>query len=173
MILASWQNFYLLVGEASATLIGLMFVAITFGASLITEETSASARSFIDPTFTHFVHVLVTACLMVIPNMSTTALGVLFALLALVRASALIRIFRHMREAQAKHNDIELSDWLSNIVVPSACYLTLAAAGVAFVVGHPIAFALLAAVTIAIMLNGVFGAWELMVSMAVTRSRRK
>ncbi len=173
MIFAAWQNFYLLVGEASATLIGLMFVAITFGASLITEETSASARSFIDPTFTHFVHVLVTACLMVIPNMNATWLGVLLVVLALVRASALVRIFRHMREAQQKHNDIELSDWLSNIVVPGACYVALAAAGAMFVGGVAFAFTVLAGVTIAIMLNGIFGAWELMVWMAVTRSRRK
>jgi hypothetical protein len=46
----AWQNFYLLVGTAAATLAGLMFIAVTFGSDLVTPETSAAARSFLDPT---------------------------------------------------------------------------------------------------------------------------
>jgi hypothetical protein len=39
---ATWQSFYLLVGAAAATLIGLMFVAVTFGSSLVTMQASES-----------------------------------------------------------------------------------------------------------------------------------
>ena len=34
----SWHDFYLLVGTASATLVGLMFVAATLGASVFSER---------------------------------------------------------------------------------------------------------------------------------------
>jgi hypothetical protein len=34
----SWQNFYLLLGTAATTLLGLMFVAVTFGSSRVDRE---------------------------------------------------------------------------------------------------------------------------------------
>src|ERR1700751_5198657 len=96
---ATWQNFYMLAGTAAATLIGLMFVAVTFGASLVTRQTTESARAFLDPTFTHFVEVLVTACLLTIPTMSPMVLGVFLLGISVVRTTALFWVYRHMREA--------------------------------------------------------------------------
>jgi hypothetical protein len=168
----SWQNFYLLVGTAAATLIGLMFVAITFGAQLVTAETSPSTRAFLDPTFTHFVQVLLTSCLVTIPTMGSTALGVLLLAIGALRTWSLYRVFGHMREANRIHNDIELSDWLMGIALPLLCYLLLGFAGVRFLQGYVAAFNALAVVTVAVLLNGIFGAWELMVWLAVTRAKR-
>jgi hypothetical protein len=169
----AWQNFYLLVGTAAATLIGLMFVAITFGASFATQQTSESARAFVDPTFTHFVQVLLTACLMTIPTMSPTVLGVLLLVIGGLRSAALFRVFRHMSEAQRTHHDIELSDWLTGIAIPLLCYLLLGATGAAFLAGYPAAFNILAIGTVAILLNGVYGAWELIIWLALARARTK
>lgn len=169
---ASWQNFYMLVGAAAATLIGLMFVAVTFGSSLVTAQTSASARAFLDPTFTHFVQVLLTACLVTIPTMGPALLGVLLLVISTLRIGSLGRIQRHMRAAQRAHNDLELSDWMTGIVIPLLAFLLLGAAGAAFLAGYAVAFDALAIVTVAILLNGLFGAWELMVWMAVARSSR-
>ncbi len=167
----TWQTFYVLVGTAAATLIGLMFVAITFGASLVTPETSPSARAFLDPTFTHFVQVLLTACLITIPTMGAILLGVLLLAIGALRTAALVWVFRHMREAHRTHNDIELSDWLIGIAIPLLCYLLLGATGAAFLEGYAAAFSVLAIATIAILLNGVFSAWELVLWMAETRGR--
>jgi hypothetical protein len=169
----AWQNFYLLVGTAAATLIGLMFVAITFGASFATQQTSESARAFVDPTFTHFVQVLVTACLMTIPTLGPTLLGVLLLMIGALRTATLFRVFRHMREAARIHHDIELSDWLTGVALPLLCYLLLGATGAAFLAGYRAAFNILAIGTIAILMNGVFGAWELIIWLALTRVRTK
>src|SRR5438093_1187205 len=106
---ATWQNFYLLIGTAGATLVGLMFVAVTFGASASPIEASDTTRSFIDPTFTHFVQVLVTACLMLVPSMTPALLGGLLLALGLLRMVALIRVYAHMKAAQKRHADLEAS----------------------------------------------------------------
>jgi hypothetical protein len=172
-VAATWQNFYLLVGTAAATLAGLMFVAVTFGSELVTPRSGASVRSFLDPTFNHFVHVLFTAGLMVIPTMPPTLLGSALLLVAMLRASALVRIFRHMREAHRIYQDMELSDWLNGIVLPLSCYLLLSASAVLFIRGHSAAFGVLAAVTLALLLSGVFGAWELMLWLALTRTKQR
>jgi hypothetical protein len=168
---APWQNFYILVGTAAATLVGLMFVAITFGASLVNVENAESVRSFVDPTFAHFVQVLFVACLVAIPPMSPWLLGGLLIAIALLRSSVLVRVFRHMREAHRIHNDIELSDWLSGIIIPFVCYLLLGASGVAFILHLAAAWIGLAIVTVGILLTGIFGAWELMMWLALTRAR--
>jgi hypothetical protein len=169
---ASWQNFYLLSGTAAATLIGLMFVAVTFGSSLVGAQSTASARSFIDPPFYHFVYVLVAACLVAIPAMTAPVLGVVVLAISVLRTAALIRIHRHMREAHRKFGDIELSDWLSGIVIPLVCYLVLGASGAGFLAGYRAAFNGLALATLGALLLGIFGAWELMIWMALTRARQ-
>jgi hypothetical protein len=170
-VAATWQNFYLLVGTAAATLIGLMFVAITFGAGLVTAQSAPSARAFLDPPFAHFVTVLFTACLLVCPATSARVLGVALLLVAALRTSALIGVARRMREAHAKYGDIELSDWLMGVVLPGGCYAGLVATGGGFLVGRAEAFSALAVATVAILLIGVFGAWELMLWLALTRTR--
>ena len=169
---ASWQNFYLLVGTAAATLIGLMFVALTFGASLVKVQNVDSTRAFLDPTLTHFVQVLLTAICICAPSMSPLLLGGLLAVLGVLRVIALVRIHRHMREAQRTANDIELSDWITGVILPLAAYLLLIGCGIAFMAGH-FAFSVLALVTVAVLMNGIYGAWELMVWLALSRARSK
>ncbi len=48
--LHDWQNFYLLVGTAAATLVGLMFVAISLGVRSITQQHIPALRVFVSPT---------------------------------------------------------------------------------------------------------------------------
>jgi hypothetical protein len=169
---SAWQNFYLLSGTAAATLIGLMFVAITFGAGLVGAQPTASTRSFIDPPFYHFVHVLIIACVVVIPSMSAPVLGAVLVAIGVLRTAVLFRIHRHMREAQRKFGDIELSDWLSGIVIPLLCYLLLGASGAGFFKGYSAAFSGLAVATLGTLVLGIFGAWELMIWMALVRARK-
>jgi hypothetical protein len=40
--LQSWQNFYFMIGGASAGLIGLMFVALSLGMRLLSDNTRQS-----------------------------------------------------------------------------------------------------------------------------------
>src|SRR3954471_18115803 len=98
-VATTWQNFYLLTGTAAATLIGLMFVAVTFGAGLVRAESATSARAFLDPPFTHFVTVLFIACLMLVPTMSPTLLGAALLVATTLRTVALVGVHRRMREA--------------------------------------------------------------------------
>jgi hypothetical protein len=167
-----WQNFYLLTGTAAATLIGLMFVAVTFGASLVTEESAAYARSFIDPTFGHFVHILMLACLMLVPGLRPWLLSTVLAASAGTRALRLVQVFRHMREAHRRSGDIELSDWLSGIAGPLTCHALLLAAAAGFVLGWSTALELLAAAILLLLLIGVYSAWETLVWMVLARSRK-
>jgi hypothetical protein len=168
--LAAWHDFYALLGSGAATLIGLMFVAVTFGASLIEVATESTTRAFLDPTVTHFVQVLVTACLVLTPTIEPLPFGVLLAAIGVLRTIALIGVHRSMRSAHRENGDVELSDWMSGVIVPFAVYAGFIGCGVAFSLGHT-AFGALAIATVAALLNGIYGAWELMLWLALRRSR--
>jgi hypothetical protein len=170
---ASWQNFYVLCGTAAATLIGLMFVAVTFGASQVTyAESIPSARAFIDPPFYHFVHVLLGSCLLLIPSMTATTLGALVIAISVVRTATAFTTWHRLREAHAKYQDLELSDWLSGVVFPLLAHLLLAATGAGFLAGYAAAFSALGLITVVVLLLGIFGAWELLMWLAFTSPRR-
>ena len=56
--LQRWANFYLLISAAAATLIGLLFAVITFGAERIVEDRTARIRMYLTPTVLDFASVL-------------------------------------------------------------------------------------------------------------------
>src|SRR5262249_56001382 len=74
-LLHLWHDFYLLIGTASATLIGLMFVAASIAASTMTEQHKAGLQAFFSPTVVHFAAVLVTCVVLSAPLRTWTVLG--------------------------------------------------------------------------------------------------
>jgi hypothetical protein len=52
------------------------------------------------------------------------------------------------------------------------CYLLLAASGAGFFAGYSAAFSGLAIAMLGTLVLGIFGAWELMIWMALTRARK-
>jgi hypothetical protein len=168
-----WHDFYLLTGGAAATLTGLMFVAVGFGAGLVTDENATAVRAFIDPPLSHFLHVIVTACLLVMPTMTGHVLGSLLLVGVGVRVASLVWIFRRYMQAHRKFGDMELSDWLLGIVFPALAFVTILVAAAGFMVGHPTSFTLIAAGTLAVLVIGVRNAWELMLWLVMEVGRRQ
>jgi hypothetical protein len=66
--LQRWANFYLLISAAAATLIGLLFAVITFGAERIVEDRTARIRMYLTSTVLDFASVLCLAALLTFPN---------------------------------------------------------------------------------------------------------
>lgn len=171
--LQGWQNFYLLAGEAAATLTGLMFIAVTFGSSLVTKETAQSTRAFLDPTYGHFVQVLLTACILTVPTLQPAALGWTLIVIGALRLLRLHGVFGTYREAQRKNGDIEFSDWAVSIVLPALCHAALVMTGAGFILGCAASLNGLALVILVLLLIGIHSAWELFVWMAVAVSERR
>ena len=56
--LKEWHDFYLLVGTAGATLLALLFVAVSLGTGFLTEERQEATRTFLSPVVIHFTSML-------------------------------------------------------------------------------------------------------------------
>jgi|SRR5215472_5531197 len=78
-VLLPSHDFYALIGEASATLVALIFVAGSIGAGVFTREHQAGIRSFLSPTVVHFATILLVCLIASLPGWNWGAMGMLLA----------------------------------------------------------------------------------------------
>src|SRR4030081_1423688 len=64
----AWDDFFILLGTACATLVGLMFIAVSIGASIFKEENRPALEIFLGPTVVHFTSVPVFSILAIVPS---------------------------------------------------------------------------------------------------------
>jgi hypothetical protein len=161
MMLREWQNFYLLAGGAAATLIGLMFVALSLASRTLIAHTRSGFRTWVDPTLTHFAYVLVTALVMVVPVVTASVLGITFILAGAIGVGRSVELLYRAWQQHHRDRRIELDDWLWRFVLPFAGHLLLLQAGVAFLRDVALAFVSLAIATALLLLVGIRNAWDL------------
>ena len=174
--LQSWQNFYLLLGGASATLVGLMFVALSLGSGWWTEADrpilTPSFNAFLSPTLIHFVYVLVTALVVLVPTLSESVLG---GLLVLTGIGSLGHIVRNLPFVHARYRarSLDRSDLFWYSFMPSIPYILYLDAGTGLLrtTPHRHAFDALATASVLLIVIGVRNAWDLVVFMAMQRLR--
>src|SRR5438046_4109918 len=86
--LSTWQGFYTYLGAVSATLLGLLFVAVSLRLNLFTQQQVRDVRDFAFLTFGTFFGLILVAALFLIPHQSRVGLGLPLMLLGLVGESA-------------------------------------------------------------------------------------
>src|SRR6476619_4435370 len=97
-LVEDWHDFDVLVGTAAATLVGLMFVAASIGASVFTEKDRAALKAFISPTVVHFTTVLVIAVVALVPTHEWHTLASLLAVVgAVYSVNVWIELLIHRR----------------------------------------------------------------------------
>jgi hypothetical protein len=85
--IGEWETFYLLTGTAAATLIGLLFIAISIQVDVFHQKTSTHLQFFAALTFNCFFYVLLISLMFLIPGLSPLWLGLpllTFGILALL-----------------------------------------------------------------------------------------
>lgn len=95
-LVSGWETFYLLTGTAAATLIGLLFVAISVGKESVEAKAARDLALFGALTFNCFFYVMVVSILFLIPGLSQLWLGVPLAALGLL---ALVGVLVQRRQA--------------------------------------------------------------------------
>jgi hypothetical protein len=159
-LLHEWHDFYVLLGTASATLVGLMFVAASIGATVFNEEHRGALEAFITPTVVHFAAVLFACLVIMIPEHRWESLG---GLLGIGGLAGLIYSGRVLVQLIIRHRfNVELIDSMYYAVIPLVGYLlALAAAVLGFL--HVAAGAyVMAAALLVLLLAGLRNAWDMM-----------
>jgi hypothetical protein len=128
--LAKWDSFYVIVGSAAGTLIGLQFVVITLVAQRpALRRASEAGSAFATPTIVHFGTVLLLSAVLRVPWRSIIPAAAILGLVGCAGAAYALIVVRRMRAQPVYHPQFE--DWLFHVLLPLVAYAMLAVAAFA------------------------------------------
>jgi hypothetical protein len=169
-ILTSWQNFYNIIGSASATLTGLLFVATTLIAGIEQKNavTNAGLSAFTTPTFVHFCAVLLLTAIFSAPWPTVMSVSLVLGFSGLGGVIYLIIVIRLMRRVPDYHTPIK--DWLWYLAFPLFAYVFLISMAIALPANPGLVLYFINATMIALLFIGIHNAWDLVTYLAVERA---
>ncbi|MGH7041766.1 MAG: hypothetical protein ACREFY_06510, partial [Acetobacteraceae bacterium] len=159
--LQGWHDFYILIGTASATLIGLMFVAASVGASVFNADREAPLRALLTPTVVHFGVVLAACLAGMVPALTRASLGALLIVIGLVGVAFALRAGLNLLRRWGGSATKDWEDELFYGYVPIAAHLALIAAGIVTLIRPALGLDILAGTLVALLLLGIHNAWDM------------
>jgi hypothetical protein len=155
--------FYSLLGEAAATLLGLLFVSVTFNPQILDSTSRPVQRRYAENIFRQFFFLVWLSLMMLLP-MTPFELGWSLLLQSICFFIwVLIGFCRSLRTPDFFKNRLWWRSYLSNFVI----YLGASWAGFTFLgakLDPSNSFALLLTISFLSLLSGLAGVWRLMVN---------
>jgi hypothetical protein len=158
--LAEWRDFYVMVGTASAAILGATFIVITLAAGV--KERKLGLSGFISPTAVHLGSVVVGSAILAAPTLSRLILAILLGVGGLAGAGYSAIVARRIWSL-----NLAIEDRASYGLIPILVYLTMGLA--ALMVNWDLAETLnILAITIVVMLVvGMRNAWDMATFMII------
>jgi hypothetical protein len=167
---APWHDFFSLIGTASATLIGLLFVAASVGSGIFSSDRPLAVRTFLSSSVVHFGCVLAACLVAVAPIRAWHTLGLLVGPEGAFGLIYAVNVWRAiMRDGMGARLDLADRMWYARL--PAFGYAILTAAGASFYLRREDSCAVLAVAVGVLMVAGIRNAWDITI-WAVTRPRQ-
>lgn len=160
--LKEWREFYLLVGTAGATLLALLFVAVSLGTGYLTEERQNATRTFMSPVVIHFASVFFLSAVAMVPSHHAAFFAALIGVTAIVGAvvSAYITV-------QVLRTDLTSywQDYCAYGILPALGYAALLVAAGMMFANVAASLDVLAGALLLLALVNIRNAWDLTLTM--------
>ena len=167
--LGQWHDFYTLLGAASATLVGLLFVAATVGAGVFTGAQRGASRMFLSASVIHFSSLLIACLVVLAPVQTWVSLGMMIAACGSFGLAYYGLAWRDtVRDGLSKKIDWDDRIWYG--VLPVICYMFETASGAALVLRSPLGCMALALSLVLLLVIGIHNAWDITL-WSITRRR--
>jgi hypothetical protein len=159
--LKEWHDFYVLVGTAGATLLALLFVAVSLGTGFLTEERRSAMRAFMSPVVVHFTSVFLSAVAL-FPWHQARLFAALIGVTALIGA-----ILSTYITVQVVRTDMTnyVEDYLAYGLLPGLGYLALLGAAVSIYLEKDLGLDELAGALLLLAIVNIRNAWDLTLTM--------
>jgi hypothetical protein len=163
-MLAPWHEFYELIGTAAATLIALLFVAVSIGTSVLTPEPDSrrNTATYMSPVVFHYANVLFLSLIALVPTQTWESFGVVIGV-----AAAGSVIYSIVIAVRVHHNPMsDLPDRLCYGIIPAFCYASGLVVALLLFEEKPAGLNVLAGAALALLVINIRNAWDLMISLA-------
>jgi hypothetical protein len=168
--LADWTAYYALTGGAAATLLGLLFVAVSLRLNIFHQDAVADIRQFAGFTLGTFLTALAIAALVLAPHLTAATLALplfLAGLLGIASVTAIARIWMRLNFSlggrHVDHADTALlRQGLLQMVFMAVPYFGLPCAAVLVALDSLTGLGLLAILEAALLALGTYSSWLLL-----------
>jgi hypothetical protein len=166
--LKEWHDFYVLVGTAGATLLALLFVAVSCGIGFLTQERQSGTRTFMSPVVVHFTSVFFLCAVALFPWHQAKFFAALIGVTALIGA-----VLSTYITVQVVRTDMTnyVEDYLAYGLLPSLGYLALLAAAVSIYLEKDFGLHALAGALLLLAVVNIRNAWDLTLTMVRRHGR--
>lgn len=167
-LLTTWQNFYVIIGTAAATLTGLMFVVVTLIERLVQQPRKNEAHMvFNTPNVIHLCTALLVAATLSAPWPDLWMVSLPLGLSGLAGVIYVGLVGRGMQRQKSYHPVLE--DWLWHVIFPLVAYLTFFIAALVLL-GAPLpALFVIGAALLLLLFIGIHNAWDTVTYVAFLR----
>jgi len=172
--IVDWQGFYTLAGAAAATLVGLLFIAVSLHLDIFSDESEVELRSLAEITLINFLSILMIAMFFLVPHQSPGGLGLP---LLFVSIAGLLRQgrdwLRHIKGGLFKGAIFRPTAFLAvfRVILPMLYQVTTILVAISILSGSTDSLYWLVWVMISILLSASMNAWGLMVRLSAYRQR--
>ena len=160
--LHAWHEFYILLGTAGATLLALLFVAVSLGTGYLSNKDQRGPRTFMSPVVIHFTSVFFISALCLVPSHGPIFFAVLIGATALIGIAVSIVITVWVVRTEMTNF---LQDYLAYGLLPVGAYAALLIASIMIYVGQQYALEVLAGGLLLLAVVNIRNAWDLTLSM--------
>ena len=157
--LAHWHQFYILLGTAAGTLVGLLFVAASVTAGVFPSDRRAPLR-VLSATVVHFSSVLIVSLILLAPIENWTLLGVVVLVCGLIGIAYDGLVCRDATR-DSLMAAIDLEDQICYAVLPVVTYLSEDVSGIMLALRWAAGCAVLAISLTALLVVGIHNAWDI------------
>jgi len=171
-MLQDWQNFYMLTGAAAATLIGLLFVAVSAGGYLPAQQAQHYLRTFVTPTLIYYAQVLFISCLVVMPLHSAWVLSSVLLILGGLNIYLSLKVLWRIHVIHRDDESIDNNHWLWHIVLPLLVGLLFVANAIGLYFAEPLTLAGLVVAHLLCLAIGLHNSWTLTIWLTLRRGLR-
>ena len=167
--LVPWHDFYAVLGQASATLTGLLFVAASVGTGVFSQDRPGALRMFLSASVVQFATTLSVSLLALSPVRDWRLFGGMVLAGGLFGLGYSAKAWRDtVRDGIAPKIDMEDRFWYA--VAPAVGYLVEAVSGVTLLMCWSFGCTALAASLGMLLLVAIHNAWDMTI-WSVTRRK--
>jgi uncharacterized membrane protein len=168
--LEHWHDFYLLIGTAGATLLALLFVAVSLGAGFLSESRAAPTRAFYSPVVVHFSSVFFISAIALFPGHKpgffALAIGAAAVIGVVISVFVTLELLRHDWTRY-------MEDRLAYGLLPLAGYAALLISTWMIMNDSGYALDVLAGALLLLLIVNIRNAWDLTLSMVRHQTARE
>lgn len=160
--LKEWHDFYVLVGTAGATLLALLFVAVSLGAGFLTKERQSATQTFMSPVVVHFTSVFFLSAIALLPWHQAKFFAALIGVTALI--GAILSTYITVQVVRTNMTNY-VEDYLAYGLLPGIGYFALLAAAGLIYLEKDFGLDALAGALLLLAIVNIRNAWDLTLTM--------